>query len=71
MRFMRLVSVGLMVLAPSPVACEAWGTPGMIDILFPEPGFEPLAAVRGDRGSTMEMWFWSTDRVLTSGDSID
>jgi hypothetical protein len=32
-RFARLASVGLTVLAPSPVACEE---PGIIDILFAE-----------------------------------
>lgn len=70
-RFIRLVSVGLMVLAPSPVACVAWGTPGMTDIRFPEGVFPPLAATRGDRGWDMDRLLWSTERTLVSGESMD
>ena len=71
MRFIRLVSVGLMVLAPSPVTWVAWETPGMADARFAEPGAEPFAAIRGDRGGAKEAWLWSTERVLVSGVSID
>ena len=56
-RFILLVSVGLMVLAPRPVAWDAWGTPGMTDTrLFPEPGVcEFLVAPRGDRGNALDI----------------
>ncbi len=70
-RFIRLVSVGLMVRAPRPVACEAWGTPGIIDIRFPDNGLEPFAAVRGERGRAIDIWLWSTVKVLVSGDNVD
>lgn len=39
MRFIRRVSVGLMVLAPKPLACEEWPVPGIIEVLlFPVEG---------------------------------
>jgi len=69
-RFILRVSVGLMVLAPSPVACEEWVTPGMIDIRFAGAALAPFAEGRGDRGA-IEMWLWSTERMLVSGDSMD
>lgn len=62
-RFILLVSVGLMVLAPSPVACEVW-VPGIIDALFPaDDGVVPLTPTRGDRGAR-ENLFCSGVRVL-------
>lgn len=69
-RFIRLVSVGLMVLAPRPVACGSWGTPGITDTRFPATWFEPLAAPLGDRGNAIDMWLWSSDRALVSGDNM-
>lgn len=74
MRFIRLVSVGLIVLAPRPVAWEAWGRPGITDIrLFPDPGacefFAPVA--RGERGKALDILLDSGVRVLLSAESID
>lgn len=69
-RFIRRVSVGLMVLAPRPVACDACETPGMMDMRFPEDELPPFPGGRGDRGA-IDTWLWSTDRVLVSGESID
>jgi hypothetical protein len=74
MRFIRLVSVGLIVLAPRPVAWEAWGSPGITDIrLFPDPGaceFLVLAA-RGDRGKALDILLDSGVTVLLSAESMD
>lgn len=70
-RFNRLVSVGLIVLAPRPVAWGSEGAPGITDIRFPTAGLELLAAALGDRGSAMEIWLFSSDRALVSGDSMD
>lgn len=64
MRFALLVSVGLMVLAPRPVACEEWCPPGIIDALLPpDDGVEPLPPPRGERVSSVEKRFGSGARV--------
>lgn len=68
MRFIRRVSVGLMVLAPRPLACDAWDPPpGITDCLLdcewaepPAPPVFPLLPPRGDRGDIV-------DRRLLSG----
>lgn len=46
-RFILLVSVGLMVRAPSPVAWEAWPV-GMMDARRPEDGVNPAPPGSGD-----------------------
>lgn len=43
--FIRLASVGLIVLAPSPVACVWFGSPGMTDIRLDEAEPLPFAFV--------------------------
>ena len=56
-RFIRLVSVGLMVRAPSPVAWDEWCAPGIMDtrLLPDEEGVPGLPPVRGDdRGAKVE-----------------
>ncbi len=60
-----------MVLAPRPVAWGSCGTPGITDMRFPRAGLEALAAARGDRGSDREIWAWSSDSELVSGDNMD
>jgi hypothetical protein len=42
----------------------------MTDMRFAAAGLEPLAAARGDRGRASEIWEWSNDRALVSGDSM-
>lgn len=66
MRFILRVSVGLMVLAPSPLACDACGIPGMTDCLLDcvEPLLFPLLPPRGDRGEMVER------RVLSGVDRL-
>lgn len=55
-RFILRVSVGLMVLAPRPLACDACPTPGITDCLldWAEPVLVPLVPLRGDRGDIVE-----------------
>jgi hypothetical protein len=61
---MRLVSVGLMVLAPRPVACEPW-LPGARDaLLLAEEGVWTLPPARGERGTKVDSLLWSGVRVL-------
>lgn len=66
MRFNLRVSVGLMVLAPSPLACDACCPPGIIDCLFDwaEPLLVPLLPPRGDLGDIVER------RVLSGVDKL-
>lgn len=56
MRFSLRVSVGLMVLAPSPLACDACGIPGMTDCRrdWDELPLFPLLPPRGDLGEIVE-----------------
>ena len=51
MRFIRLVSVGLIVLAPRPLAWAEWPVPGIMEALLlpPDVGVKPLAPIRGER----------------------
>jgi hypothetical protein len=68
-RFILLVSVGLMVLAPRPVAWEAFGT---TDIRFPvEDGLEPLMVARGDRGKAADALLWSGRREPLSAERVE
>jgi hypothetical protein len=51
MRFIRLVSVGLIVLAPRPLAWAEWPVPGIMEALLlpPDVGVKPFEPIRGDR----------------------
>jgi hypothetical protein len=64
-RFILLVSVGLIVLAPRPVACDEWWAPGIIEtLLLAEDGVLNRPPTRGDRGARVECRFCSGVRVL-------
>lgn len=64
-RFILRVSVGLIVLAPRPVACEEWWAPGIIETrLLLEDGVLRRPPTRGDRGVSVECRFCSGVRVL-------
>lgn len=51
------MSVGLIVRAPSPVACDVWCDAGIIDDLLAEDGVFPLPPARGDRDAIVECRF--------------
>lgn len=54
-RFILLVSVGLIVLAPKPVA---W-LPGIMDMRLPDEGVPAFPVRRGDLGVKLEWRFCS------------
>lgn len=65
-RFNLCVSVGLIVLAPSP---DAWweGCPGTTDIRLPEAGVvAPDFPALGERGAIGDAELWSGERVLSA-----
>lgn len=51
MRFMRRVSVGLIVRAPRPLAWVEWPVPGIMEALLlpPDDGVAPRPPIRGER----------------------
>lgn len=65
MRLALLVSVGLIVLAPSPVAWEEWCPPGIMEarLLPVDDGVEPLPPPRGERGANVDKRFGSGVRA--------
>lgn len=75
-RCMRFVSVGLIVLAPSPLTCGgvpwAWA-PGIIDARFTTPddeGVRPRPFTRGERGGSVECRFCSGVSVASVENAV-
>jgi hypothetical protein len=62
--------VGLIVLAPRPVAWDGLGMPGTTETLFADVVFSPFVRVLGDRGETVESRFVSGESILDAVDWV-